>query len=389
MQKCSQNARLETMSDIPLPQPFWKSWTFILFVLFCLLLILPSIYIFFLRPVPLIISEKTTRITGPLTEKGEIDFFKALEERFYPPELATDDNGFRVFVRQFGDVSETATGPDGEFYRRQKYEKLGLDPNVPPTLTLPPDQHDVYKNFYKAKGELVPSNYGRICYDQWTLENYPMLADWIKEINAPLDAIAGMVQSPIFFVPFWQSRESFESGNPENIYTLFPPEIPMCRKITRIFKARAMFRIAQGDIDGAIDDKLTIHRLGRLLPHGGGLMRYLVGLAIEGVAASISVGANMEHPLSEPQICRLLDGLDTLPPRIPVNDAYEWVRFLALDVVQVCVRDRISLSQLSSLASVGLPYSYGIATYFPCNWNVVYRRMNELHDAMQEPNRQT
>ena len=70
----------------------------------------------------MVISKETTRITAPLTADGYIDFLKALEEHSYPPELATDDNGFRVFVRLFGNVGETA---HSEFYRLQKYEKLG------------------------------------------------------------------------------------------------------------------------------------------------------------------------------------------------------------------------------------------------------------------------
>jgi len=60
----------------------------------------------------LVISEETTRITGPLTADGQINFFKALEQWASPPELATDDNGFRVFVRLFGSDSVTR---DDEF----------------------------------------------------------------------------------------------------------------------------------------------------------------------------------------------------------------------------------------------------------------------------------
>jgi len=54
----------------------------------------------------------------------------------------TNDNGFRMFVQLFGNVGETA---DSEFYRLQKYEKLGLDPHVPPTLTLPPEPYEILK----------------------------------------------------------------------------------------------------------------------------------------------------------------------------------------------------------------------------------------------------
>jgi len=70
-----------------------------------------------------VIADEPTRITGPLTVGGYIDHFRALEEKFYPPELATDDNGFRIFVRTFGDVGELA---GQEFYWLQKCKKTDL-----------------------------------------------------------------------------------------------------------------------------------------------------------------------------------------------------------------------------------------------------------------------
>ncbi|MCL2745104.1 MAG: hypothetical protein FWE67_14765, partial [Planctomycetaceae bacterium] len=117
------------MTDSDLPKPLWKSPIFLVSMTVCLLIFLFGAYLFFIWAPPLVISTETTRITGPLTAKGGIDFFKALEQRFYPPELATDDNGFRDFIRLFGDVSEMRSNPDSDFYWRQRCEKLGLDPN--------------------------------------------------------------------------------------------------------------------------------------------------------------------------------------------------------------------------------------------------------------------
>jgi len=66
-------------------------------------------------------EDKVTEIKGPLTEDGLIDFFKAAEELIYPPELATDDNGFRIFTRQFGDFGDAKRL--GEYYRLQDIRK--------------------------------------------------------------------------------------------------------------------------------------------------------------------------------------------------------------------------------------------------------------------------
>jgi hypothetical protein len=332
-------------------------------VLFALLYLLGYLYWYsFQNTPPLVISEETTRVTGPLTADGYIDFLKALEEKTYPPELATDDNGFRIFVRTFGDVGSTA---GQEFYRLQIYEKLGLDPNVPPTLVFPKEALHIVEDFK---------------HEPWTLEDYPMLADWISEIDEPLDAITEMIRKPVFFVPLLQSAESIESGIPQNLLELSLPYVQTFRSIARIYQARAGYRIGLGDIDGAIDDKLTLNRLGRLLSPGGGVVQHLVGIAVEGQALVIPVGANPDHPLTEEQIQRILDGLDALPPRSPLSNALEWERYLGLSAIQTMKRNPSSLPNGTEFSSDEIAR---LAMF--CDWNIVFRRMNEMYDALQKP----
>jgi len=347
---------------------------------------------------PLVISAVTTRVTGPLTADGYIDFFKALEQYTCPPELATDDNGFRDFVRLFGDVGDYSNGVEEEtreFYRLQKYEKLGLDPDVPPTLTLPVAPQKIFEDFYKAKEEEAPRL--NLVDHPWTLEEYPMFADWIKEIDTPLDAIAEAIRKPIFFCPLLQSPESVQSGKPQNLIAILLSDVQSTREIARTFGARATYRIAQGNIDGAIDDQLTLLRLGRQMTYGGSLVQYLVGIAIEGMGRAIPVGANPEHPLSEQQICRILDGFDALPPRASSAISLEWERYTVLSVVQdIQISERSFIEALLECAgtsgghsglfdSIALPL--GLLTNYrrTLNWNIIYRRVNEVYDAAQKP----
>jgi hypothetical protein len=271
---------------------------------------------------PLDISVEITRVTGPLTDEGHIDFFKAMEQRFHPPELATNDNGFRIFVHLFGNVWDhgDVEEQDREFYRLQKYKKLGLDSDILPTMTLPVSPCRIVDGFK---------------YDQlWTLEDFPMLADWIQEIDEQMDAIAEMIRKPVFFVPFLQNPGSVESGLPQNLIELILPDVRTFREIGRIFTARAAYRIGQGDIDGGIEDKLTVRRLGRLTAQKGILVPYLVGISIEGMALSIPINANPERPLMETQVYRIIEGLDALPPRPPSYIAYEADRIMGLSAIQ-------------------------------------------------------
>ena len=333
---------------------------------------------------PFTISEETTRVTDPLTKIGLVDYFVALENRHYPPEITTDGNGFRIFVRQFGDISETAGNIKyGEFYRLQKYGKLGLDPNTPPTLKYPLEPWKIVEEFYKAKEEKIPEKllapgndlYGRLTRP-WTLEEFPMLADWVNEMDKPLDAIAEAVRKPVFFIPFLQSPESMDSGKPQNLIAVLLPDIQQVRTTARLFAVRTSYRIAQGNIDGAIEDKLTIHRLGRQVAMSGPLVQYLVGIAIEGMGATIQVGANPKHPLTKEQAQRLFAGLDALPPRPSLEHAYEWERFMALDAVQSFATGE------DTFFDIKLPTQM---LRFAIDWDVTFRQMNEAYDALQEP----
>ncbi|MCL2744651.1 MAG: hypothetical protein FWE67_12440 [Planctomycetaceae bacterium] len=183
-----------------------------------------------------------------------------------------------------------------------------------------------------------------------------------------------------------QSPKSVSSGNPQNLIALLLLDVQYLRDVARMFQARSTYRVAQGNIDGAIEDKLTSMRFGRLVPQGGCMVQHLVGIAIEVGGIAIPVGANPEHPLTEQQIRRLLDGIDALPPRVPLNDVFEWERYSGLSTAQETVKGRISLFDIGSLTKASPLERAALSS---CDWNVIYRRVNEVYDAMQEPSPKT
>jgi hypothetical protein len=206
------------------------------------LLLLCWLAFLILRPAPpLIISKETTYITEPLTEDGLVDYFKALEQKIYPPEMQTDENGCRVFVRLFGcnywdeTYSYHPDSKDYEFYRLQTYQKLGLDPNIEPTLVLPEDPWDIHSKFYESKNVEAPEYL--LGHTPWTLEEYPMLADWIRNIDEPMDAVAEAIRKPVFFLPMLQSPETEQSGKPQSLYDMHGIDTALFRRIARSFQA--------------------------------------------------------------------------------------------------------------------------------------------------------
>jgi hypothetical protein len=327
------------------------------------LLVPASIYVACIYTPPLRISEETTRITSPLTADGQIDFFRYIEEKNYPPELATDDNGFRIFVRTFGDVAYS-----GEFYKEQKYKKLGLDINVAPTMVFPTEPSEILKKYLENNETIL-----ELVRKPWTLEELPVLADWVTTSDAPLDAAAEMIRKPVFFVPYLQDEASFRSGKPANLFALILPDIQMFRTFSRQYQVRANYRIAAGNIDGAIDDTITIFQLGRKISQDGQIVQSLVGLAIEGVAMSIPFAENSEHPPTKDKMLQLLDAINHLPPQTTVENTFEWDRCAVLSLLQTFFHGG-SFS--------GAPDLITKSVLLLCNKNIVYRRVNEAYDTI-------
>ena len=383
------------VANQPKKRGCWRG-CLILFLIFALLF-----WWFCIHSAPLRFSEETVYVLQPMTDKGYIDYLKALEERYYPPEMKTDNNGYRLFVRQFGLVDSYVPAEDREFYRVQTYEKLGLDPGIPTTFVFPDLPVKVFKDFYEARGEEIPEHfftnpsfYGREKRDvsedhwqrPWTLEEFPMLANWIKDIDAPLDAIAEAVSKPVFFPPLLHTLESVQSETPKDLLGTRLPHVQTLRTAAKMFQARAMYRIARGDIDGALDDKLTLYRLGRHISPNSFIVQHLVGIALESAAATIPIGGNSEHQPTREQVQRVLDGLDALPPRASSHDAYEFERFVGLSVLQE-IRHGRSLYDYTYLGEGERkidPYEMMLRAYIAsCDWNVVYRRVREMYDALQ------
>jgi hypothetical protein len=342
------------------------------------LIIASVIYFCCIYAPPLVISEKTTRITSPLTESGQIDFFHYLEETCYPPELATDDNGYKIFVQKFGDIFS-----NDEFYKKQKYEKLGLDINIPPTMKLPPSPFQIIREYFNNHNQhTILHEKVKDLKNSWTLDEFPMLSEWVAEIDEPLDAIAEMIRKPVFFFPYLQDKEFYNSSEPQHLCDLCYDDITGLSNLVYQYQTRANYRIAGGDIDGAIDDKITICKLARHLNGKAGIfVELLVSINFEGIAYSIQLDANCEYPITKEQLQRFRDEIDRLPPRASVTKIWEAGRIAALDAVgYVMYKGPILLADLSTGEEVETNYAALLLKY--SNLNIVYTRINEAFDTL-------
>jgi len=340
-----------------------------------------TVWYFCLYASPLVISPETTYITAPLMPDGKrIDYFRAWEERAYPPEMKTDDNGYRVLVRAIGDTTEYYASEwdsvearmirydhDPEPFRLQVYEKLGLNPNIPPMLKI--ETPDIFMGRYvkehPASAEQWQWNNQRRIGMPWTFKDFPALQGWLAENEAGLNLLGEAVRKPVFRAP--EVRVNFASfWNSSATPMIF-------REFARALSARAYYRIGIGNIDGAIEDIITCYLLARHVGKHGTHDDYLVGIAIEGMAASIHVGANPAAPPNRTQLQRLFDAIRSLPPSQKLEDCLEAERFFALRVLQ-----EYAFGEKPDFFW-GPEYGVWCADV---DWNAIFREVNSTFDAI-------
>jgi hypothetical protein len=337
-----------------------------------LALLAAFVYWNFLRTPPLEISKETTYITEPLTSDGtRVDYFAALEKLLDSPEMKTENNGYRLIVRALGAVTK-----DGQEEGRsaQVYAKLGLDPAIKPTLTYI-ETYRFLREYCAKKGLDEKQAYAldTKIFAPWTLDDLPMMKPWLEENGPALDLVGKAVRKPAFCFPLVRPREE------ATLYSMAFGEIQRMRAFTRMLQARADYRIGTGDIDGAIDDLVACERLGRHVQRQGTVITRLVGIAIDGIAASIGIAANRESQPTKEQLQRLVDEHNALPS-LPNMDRMRLAeRYYILDSLQALAVGKKSLAELFSVWAGNDEFRPGFAA-ISVDWNIVMRRVNADYD---------
>ncbi|MCL2116926.1 MAG: DUF1559 domain-containing protein [Planctomycetaceae bacterium] len=394
-----------------------------------------------LRSVPLRVSPETTYITEPLTPDGKhVDYVAAFRQRLYPPEIATDDNGYRLVFRRLRDAGHSpALSPEVV----QKYcDELGLDPNlkadltyrdiyafidhvhkmepelltgiselvlkdrlqekeqlnkrraedIPADETLTDEEKAAWESILEDREDSLDGNFistydaNRIIDRSDELHQFPLVLRWVEENSPALDLVAEAVAKPVYFMPMISEAQEPGLAGMINISSYLE-----ARSYARGFHPRARYRVAAGDIDGAIDDMLACYRLGRHFERQGTMVTSLVGAAIEGMAVYMAPDANLTVPASEEQLQRLAESIRNLPPGMTVEEILEAERFFALDSIQSLSSQQTSATNYTGVhryrSMTGAKPSRQemineyLLDHLGYDWNIVARRYNESLDA--------
>ncbi|TVS08570.1 MAG: DUF1559 domain-containing protein, partial [Planctomycetaceae bacterium] len=332
---------------------------------------------------PLQISHDTTYLTGPLKSDGQqVDYFAAIEQAVRPDSIASDDNGYRLIVQHLG-----KGGNSEPAHFERICQQLGLDADaIRPDLTFeePFDFLVAYvesEKFDEALLEDLPRSgfsserpadvlVNRLARP-WTLDDLPMMGQWLDDNRPALDLIGRAVRKPTFHIPLVRRNE-------HDLITrdIAFAEVHRMRSFSRALHARAYYRIGTGDIDGAIDDIVACQRLGRHIRRGGLLSAMHAGVSIELFASEIGVAGSLEHPPAKVQLQRLFVEADACSPEASVDQTLRFERFAVLDAMQGIARGTAALSDLDAF---GRSPRYLSAQSL--DWNAVAKRFNQHYDA--------
>ena len=311
-------------SDIKQEQQQHKGRVFWLKMAAIPLLIGIVIWVVFCRSVPPSISPETTYITEPQLEKRRgVDYYKAIEQRVHTRPMDSDDNGFRLLAQHLPLPNLSQEKQD------QVYQQLGLSEKTTPDLKFEEAWGYLQRIIDKNEAWKIDS----LLYQYpWTLDEYPYMQKWLEDNDAALNLLNEVSRKPYFYVPFIKDEKTsiFE----EMVNEMDDHSFAFTRPYARSLHARANYYLGTGNIDGAMEDKLTIVRLGRHSTTGFDLVGGLVGIACEGVGDSIGICANLEALPTREQLQRLVDEYKNLPPRMTMETMIENERMKALDFVQ-------------------------------------------------------
>lgn len=358
--------------------------------------------------VPLHSSPETTFFTEPLAADGKrVDYFAALEREFYPANMATEENGYRLLFERLGPPAVTKS-----WEVEQACRKLGLDPaKLQPDLTCQEPREFLAGYLRRAefteadtrvlerlRATDAPESGAAATADDtltfgveldsdvetaltelldapWTYDDLPMMARWLEQNGAALDVVQEAVAKATFAIPM--VRESTEQTEPG----FFLPAWMQFRALARGLSARAWHRVGSGDVDGAIDDVIACQRLGRHIARGRAMVEALVGVAVEGIANSVGIAGSSSHPPTREQLLRLLHAQEDLPATPSPAEYLRFERGYALDFVQSLAHGKGagSTSEILDELPVGLKRAIGVVGV---NWNTVAHHLNLRYDAL-------
>jgi hypothetical protein len=318
------------------------------------------------------VSRETTHVTEPIDEEGFVNYVAAINLR-QRASVTPENNAGVLLVRAFGRYQDMPGAYWDEFYR-----ELGIDP-LPPRgdyfvddsqfaeehPELLPDAVDAadideptdarsgfdsisdpenierltrqlndalatgdWTTFHEVLASIKPSRpqTPRDIYEfqcetarriPWRAGDFPAVAAWLEQNETPLELAVEASGRPRFFFPLVPPSEYMQ------VMSSVAPHYDKTRAIGQALCTRAMWRLGEGDAEGAWEDVLATHRLARLIGQQRTLIDTLVSYAMEGAALEAALSlAGSKHVTPELN-ARIRRNLSALGPVASMADSID------------------------------------------------------------------
>jgi hypothetical protein len=330
------------------------------------------------KPAPkLPIGKETTYVTGPVDKNGFIDYESALNDRLGAG-ITPERNANVLLWKALGPRPEGGAGMPAEFFKRLGMNELpergdyliGLSTFLKDHVKLDKDEF-----------EIIYHQQSRAVKRAWTAKDYPHLAAWLKANEKPLALTIEAVKRPDYLNPL-VSRPK-EKG-PGGLMGALMPGVQKCRDLASALAARAMLRVAEGQLDQAWQDLLACHRLGRLVGRGATMIEALVSIAIDHIASNADLAYLERAPLTAAQVRERLKDLQGLPPMPTLADKIDLgERLMFLDGVQMVRRGGLGmLEALSGGPAAQKPDAKEQEALAAIDWEPALRNGNRWYDRL-------
>ena len=364
------------------------------------------------RQPDIIVSYETTRALAPLKPDGTVDYI-AVMNRDYSQAVTAENNAAILLLQALGpealddeyrDALLRALGmsdlpEQGNYlttFADYAFEHLPADetqdadnayapsfpaPSIMPPFPMPPGPPMAYNSSFPTAVENALKDLEKARSRPWTSDEFPLIAQWLKANQKPLDHAAAASRRSRYYVPFLPSQESpglFGLGeSPSLCYAHSPNAIPIW--LNELLAARAMLNLGAGNIQAAQTDLLTLHRLARLRGERPDIEDRLSAYGLDRVACTADYALAASKSLNARQAREYLASLRALPPISSLWEIFDTQdRYQILETITAYHQD-LSTGEESYLDYEPMDYLTPIPQ-LPIDVNPTLQLMNQWFD---------
>jgi len=341
--------------------------------------------------VKLEVSPETTFVTGPLNPDGTVDYVAAFNAHC-AKDVTPENNAAPLLLRALGrELIRTKEFAYGELF--------APDERILGPLGVSPDELDGNGTFvpwwqWGGHGQVlstVPAIRGddsaEEFNDDWpnlidVVEDFragrehPQLQAWLRHNALALQLVTEAALRPKYYLP------RVSDSVPTKLHDARMEVLPILQKAGMALQVRSELRARQGDLKGAWQDVLTIHRLARLLAGKPLVLFQLVAVGFDDMASNTGIRLATRYEMPPDLAKHMIAQLKSLGPAGNVQAGHWGESFGMLDIAMQFYRGfETSPGHRSKRLARLLRRSADV--------NVITRRCNWWNDrvlkAMQKP----